>query len=133
MGEDIKKIHVSRKKLLQETNKGWLSLEDNLKLILQGVMGAYRGEFNTDILTAENFKSNNIITKEKTTQTVLVKIKLKECHRWVKKWENYLEIIFSKGLYPKQKLPQVEKFPDFQEVKNSIAQFAQKGSGGTDE
>ncbi|MCK9212150.1 MAG: hypothetical protein M0P61_15025 [Ignavibacteriaceae bacterium] len=133
MKGEVKKLLVGRKKLLQGANKDWLNLEDNLKIILQGATGIYRGEFHTNILTAENFKSNNISTKEKSPQTVLVKTQLKECHRWLKMVENYLGLIFSKGLFRKQKSPHAEGFHDFQEVNNLVAKFTQKGLGGTDE
>ncbi|MCK9426836.1 MAG: hypothetical protein M0Q21_12425 [Ignavibacteriaceae bacterium] len=113
MKVEIKKLPVSRKILLEEANNSYSNLADKPELAAQGITEAYKAGFKSDILAAENFKSDKEIKKEKAALTVLVKAKLKDCHKWLKKGENFLELTF------KQKSPQTAEYPDYQGAKNN--------------
>jgi len=94
MKVEIRKLPVSRKVSLIEATNCHSNLADKPEMSGQGITEAYINQFKADILAAENFKTSKNIQKEKAAWTVLLKVKIKACQKWLKRGEFYLELAF---------------------------------------
>ncbi|OIO18186.1 MAG: hypothetical protein AUJ54_08740 [Ignavibacteria bacterium CG1_02_37_35] len=112
MKVEIRKLPVSRKVSLIEATNCHSNLADKPEMSGQGITEAYINQFKADILAAENFKTSKNIQKEKAAWTVLLKVKIKACQKWLKRGEFYLELAFQ------PKSPQVAEYPDYLPAKN---------------
>ena len=108
---EIKNVPVSRKVLLHEADNCYANLADKPELGGQAIAEVYITEFKNVITSAEHFKSNNQIRKVKAAYTVLLNAKLKECQKWLKRGEYFLELVF------KQRSHQLAEYPNYQNVK----------------